>query len=169
MTDPQRPSSIPPSRAKWQWAMLGLLIAVSGLVVAVADYVRRLPTPSAPRAIEQPAAEPVADKQALPEIPKELDSSPADRYVRDKASRELGELKERVDALRATQCVVMAELRDTRIALTRLEAGKRSSEAAEAFKHDTAEWSRCPVLVTGDGKRQQLPSLREAADSALRR
>lgn len=164
MEPAQSRSSIPPSRAKWQWGLFALLGAVTLLVGASADYIRRLPTPSAPRSIEQPPA----DKQALPEIPKELDSSAADRFVREQASRELAELKDAVSAMREVQCTQLREMRATRARLAQLEGGKRGAEARAELERDTRGWALCPVLK-GDGTRQELNSLDEAADSALRR
>ncbi len=144
--------------------MTALIGALATLIGAIATRIVLAPEPEQPPRVTAVSA----TEKALPEIPKDIDSSPADRFVRNAADQQIAALKEQVSALRATQCVVMRELRDTRTALTKLEGGKRAIEARDQFVAYTGEWARCPVL-TGDGKRQELPSLREAADSALRR
>lgn len=161
----QRPSSIPPSKAKWQWALLGLVIAVTGLIAAIAQRIVATPLPSAERGVEKPDPK---KSPVLPEIPRELDGEAAARFVRASADPELARLKDQVDAERAVQCVLLREVVFMRARLVEIEGGKRGKEARGEFVRDTSEWTRCPVLL-GDGKRQELPSLRDAADSALRR
>jgi hypothetical protein len=165
------PSSIPPSPAKWQHAKIGLVMALTALLTAVAARIATMPapTPSAPRGIEKADPDkPPQREPAIAEIPADLKGSPADRFVRNQAEREIAVLQDQVSALRATQCVLMRELRFTRARLAQLEGGKRGVEAREAFKLRTPEWDVCPVL-RGDAQRQALGSLNDAADGALGR
>jgi hypothetical protein len=168
------PSSIPPSSAKWQNAKLGLIVALTALITSVAALVARKaletpPTPSAPRGIEKADPDkPPQREPAIAEIPADLKGSPADRFVRNQAERELAALQDQVSALRATQCELMRELRFARARLAQLEGGKRGVSARDAFMQRTTEWALCPP-VKGDAQRQALGSLNDAADGALGR
>ncbi|HMI91203.1 MAG TPA: hypothetical protein VK509_07555 [Polyangiales bacterium] len=145
------------------------MVAVTGLIFAITQRIVATPVESAERGVEKPdpSKQPTSGP-TLAEIPPGVESTAAARFVRMQAEPEFVELKDNVAELRATQCILMRELRKTRARLAVLEGGKRGKEAKAELEADTVEWNRCPVL-TGNGKRQELGSLDEAADSALRR
>lgn len=149
-------------------AKLGLVLALTVLATAITQRVLMTPqpTPSAPR--EMPPPEKAPSNQPLPEIPDELNSSAADRFVRKATADELRDVDARLVALESLVCKLKQNLRALEAQHVKQSGGKRGVEARDEFLAASAAWEECPAVKAGD-KPQQLPSLREKADSALRR
>jgi hypothetical protein len=164
----QRPSSIPPSRAKWQWALLGLLVAVTGLVAAITQRIVLAPAPTAQRGIERPSAS--GEDKPIP-VPRKEQATTNDgvieaRIIRDHANTELIAHRDRIAMLELRACILERAVREHAITLAALEAGKRASEVRAAVRSATKHWDDCGTDMKALHERG---SLRDAADSALRR
>lgn len=162
MSSEQHPSSIPPKRARYL-AWTSVVGGVGALLFAYAGQVTLTSRDSPPRTTSVPAK-----PDALPEIPKELESTAADRFVQKAAADELREVDARLVALETLVCALKQNVRDLEERNVRREGGKRGPQARDEFNLSSAAWVYCPAVKAGD-KPQQLPSLLKASDSALRR
>lgn len=158
-------SSLPPSSATWSKAKLGLVVALTMLATAITQRV--LMTPTAPAAtrpemeVRQPEPPPLGPPDRRPTTD---DGVVASRVLEARLNPLLAALADRAATSEMRICLLEQELRDARLALVAVEAGKRATFARDAFRTNTTGWGACFLDVK---EVQRRTALRDAAASAL--
>lgn len=160
-----RPSSIPPRRKRYA-AITTLIVSVAGLIGAYSARIALTPAPE-PKRPEMEERQPV-DPPLGKTDPKPTtdDGVIAARVLQERANIELAALINRQRVSETRLCLLEQELRETRAVLLGIEAGKRAADARKEFRTATLGWTACFLEL---GAVEGRVSLREAADSAMRR
>lgn len=147
--------------------MTALIGAVATLIGAIAGRILMPPTPSAnarpPMEERQPTDPPLGKPDPKPTTD---DGVIAARILQERANVQLAQLLDRVAVSEMRLCLLEQELRDTRLALVAVEAGKRATLARDQFRTSTAGWGACFLDVKDV---QRRGALRDAAANALGR